>query len=318
MKIAVLDAATLGEDLSLKPLEEIGECVIYDSTLPDEVVDHIDDSDVVILNKIKLNETNLSCAKNLKLICVAATGYDNIDVSYCKNHNIAVCNVEGYSSHSVAQVTTAMVLSLSTHLNEYNEFVRCGGYSESGVANKLTPVYHELYGKTWGIVGFGNIGMEVGKIAEALGCRLLVCKRQPIDGYNCVDIDTLCRESDIITIHTPLNDGTKHLINNERISLMKKDVILVNSARGAVTDEDAVSDAIKNGRIGAFGTDVYSVEPFGREHPFYEIREFPNVILTPHMAWGAYESRKRCLSEIVDNIKTFCSGGTKGRVDLKQ
>ncbi len=317
MKIAILDAKTLGDDLSLKPLEEIGECFIYASTCPDEVEDRLSDCDVAVLNKIKLNESNLANAKNLKLICVAATGYDNIDVVYCKEHGIAVCNVEGYSSHSVAQITVAMVLSLSTHLNEYNEFVKNGLYSKSGVANKLTPVYHELYGKTWGIVGFGNIGAEVGNIAKAFGCDLLVCKRHPVDGYDCVDIDTLCRESDIITIHTPLNDSTKHLIDRERLSLMKKDVILVNAARGAVTDEVAVAEAVKNGLIGAFGTDVYSQEPFLEAHPFYEIKDFPNVSLTPHMAWGAYESRKRCLDEIVSNIKEFYSGGIKGRVDLK-
>lgn len=317
MKIVVLDAGTLGEDLSLKPLEEAGECFIYASTPPDEVAERLSDCDVAVLNKIKLNESNLANAKNLKLICVAATGYDNIDVAYCKEHGIAVCNVEGYSSHSVAQLTIAMVLSLSTHIEEYNEFVKSGAYSESGVANRLTPVYHELYGKTWGIVGFGNIGMEVGNVAKVLGCNLLVCKRHPVDGYDCVDIDTLCRESDIITIHTPLNDGTQHLINRERLSLMKEDVILVNAARGAVTDEAAVAEAVKNGLIGGFGTDVYSQEPFLEEHPFYEIKDFSNVFLTPHMAWGAYESRKRCLDEIVSNIKDFYIGGTKGRVDLK-
>lgn len=317
MRISVLDAETLGADLSLRPLEELGECSIHGSTRPVEVEERIADCDVAVLNKIRLNESNLKNASNLKLICVAATGYDNIDISYCRDHGIAVCNVEGYSSHSVAQLTLAMVLSLSTHLDEYNGFVKSGAYSESGVANKLTPVYHELYGKTWGIVGFGNIGMEVGNVAKALGCKLLVCKRQPVDGFDCVDIDTLCRESDIITIHTPLNDSTRNLINKERIVLMKKDVILVNAARGAVTDERAVADAVKNGLIGAFGTDVYSQEPFDKSHPFYIIKDFPNVCLTPHMAWGAYESRRRCLNEIVSNIKEFFSGGTKGRVDLK-
>ncbi|MBQ6998602.1 MAG: hydroxyacid dehydrogenase [Clostridia bacterium] len=317
MKIVVLDAQTLGADLSLKPLEELGECTIYKSSAPDEVANRIADCEVVVLNKIKLNATNLYAAKNLKLICVAATGYDNIDVAYCKENGIAVCNVVGYSSHSVAQVTVATVLSLFTHIREYNGFVTSGEYTQSGVANKLSPVYHEIFGKTWGIIGFGNIGREVGNVAKALGCNLIVCKRTPEDGYRCVDIDTLCKESDIITVHTPLNESTKHLINKERLSVMKKDVVIVNEARGAVTDEAAVAEAVKTGEIGAFGSDVYSVEPFDAVHPFNEIKDLPNVCLTPHMAWGAYEARVRCLNEIVLNIKDFYSGGIKGRVDLQ-
>lgn len=314
MKITVLDAATLGEDLSLEPLKALGECTVYQSTNPEDVAERIGTSDVAVLNKVKLGKSNLKYAKNLKLICVAATGYDNIDIDYCRENGIAVCNVVGYSSHSCAQLTASMVLSLATHLDEYSSFVKNGEYSEGTAANKLFPVYHELFGKTWGIVGFGNIGQEVGVVAKALGCELLVNKRTPIDNYKCVDIDTLCRKSDIITIHTPLTDETRELINEKRLSLMKRDVILVNVARGAVVDEKAVAKAIREGAIGAFGCDVYSKEPFPVTHPFYEIKDMKNVLLTPHMAWGAYESRVRCLDEIVLNIKDFFGGGNKGRV----
>ena len=154
-------------------------------------------------------------------------------------------------------------------------------------------MYHELFGKTWGIVGFGNIGREVGMVAKALGCELIVNKRTPIAGYKCVDIDTLCRYANIITIHTPLTDETYELINKKRLSLMKRDAILVNVARGAVVDEKAIATAIKEEKIGAFGCDVYSKEPFPATHPFYEIKDRENVLLTPHMAWGDYESRVR-------------------------
>lgn len=314
MKIVVLDAATLGEDLSLDSLKELGECTVYQSTSTGDVESRLKDCDVVVLNKVRLNEANLKDAKNLKLICVAATGYDNIDIGYCRERGIGVCNVEGYSSHSCAQLTAAMVLSLATHLSEYNDFVKNGEYSKGSTANRLSPVYHELFGKTWGIIGFGNIGREVGAVARALGCELLVCKRNPVGGYRCVDLDTLCENADIITIHTPLTAETKEMINEQRLSLMKKDVILINVARGAVLDEKAVAEAIKKERIGAFGCDVYSKEPFSTEHPFYEIKDMPNVLFTPHMAWGAYESRVRCLDEIVLNIKDFFSGGNKGRV----
>jgi glycerate dehydrogenase len=292
------------------------ETEIYVNTPPESVAERIAESDVVIINKVKLNESNLAGAKNLKLICVAATGYDNIDVAYCKTAGIAVCNVVGYSSLSVAQITVATVLSLSCHLHEHTETVRSGRYTASGVANSLTPVYHELAGKTWGIVGYGNIGKQVGRVAEALGCRVIYNKRTSNGKLECVSLETLCKESDIITIHTPLSDSKRGLISKDMVSLMKNDVIVVNEARGAVSDEAALSLAVKEGRIGALGCDVYSVEPFGTDHPFYEIKERPNVCLTPHMAWGAYEARVRCLGEIVLNIKAFFNGEIRNRVDL--
>ena len=311
MKITVLDSATLGDDLDLSPLSEVGETEIYKNTAPNEVAARIAGSDAVVINKIKLGENNLANAKNLRLICIAATGYDNIDVAYCREKGIAVCNVVGYSTHSVAQITVATVLSLACHLPEHCVTVKSGRYTASGVANSLTPVYHELAGKTWGIIGYGNIGRQVGKVAEAFGCRVIASRRS-----GGASVEEVCREADIITIHTPLNDSTRGLISREMIALMKKDVIIANAARGAVTDERAIADAVKEGRIGAFGSDVFSVEPFGEDHPFYEIKEYPNVCLTPHMAWGAYEARVRCLSEIVENIKAFQKGEIRSRVDL--
>ena len=311
MKITVLDSATLGEDLDLSPLSEVGEVEVYKNTAPHEVADRIKDSEVVVINKIRLNESNLPSAKNLKVICIAATGFDNIDVAYCKKAGIAVCNVVGYSTHSVAQITVATVLSLACHIPEHSETVKSGRYTASGVANSLVPVYHELAGKTWGIVGYGNIGKQVGKVAEAFDCNVIYSRRS--GGKSVEDV---CRESDIITIHTPLNDSTRGLISKDMIALMKKDVIIVNAARGLVTDEKAIADAVKEGRIGAFGSDVFSVEPFGKDHPFYEIKDLPCVCLTPHMAWGAYEARVRCLSEIVENIKAFKKGEKRSRVDL--
>lgn len=316
MKIVVLDAKTLGDDISLSELKQFGDCTVYPSTVSDEVAPRIAECDVVILNKIKLNETNLSEAKNLKLICVTATGYDNIDVEYCKSKGIAVCNVVGYSSHSVAQVTVSMALSLFTHLGEYNDFVKSGEYSKSGIANKLTPVYREIHGKTWGIIGYGNIGREVGDIAKALGCKIIVNKRTPILDVPCVDIKTICKDADIISIHTPLSNDTKKLIGEKELDCMKKDVVLINAARGMVIDEEVVAKAVSEGRIGAFGTDVYSKEPFEISHPFYAIKDLPNVLLTPHMAWGAKEARERCIDEIVVNIKDFLNGGTRNRVDI--
>ena len=316
MKIAILDAKTIGDDIPTKPIEELGECTVYQSTSPSEVSQRLADCDVAVLNKVKLNETNLKDAKNLKLICLLATGYDNVDLDYCRKRRIAVCNVEGYSSHSVSQITVSMVLYLASHLKEYADYVKSGSYTVSGVANRLSPVYSELNGKTWGIAGFGNIGMQVGKVAEALGCKVIVYKKTPIDGYTCTDIDTLCKKSDIISLHLPLCEETYHIINEDRIAKMKKNVILVNMARGNVTDEDAVARGVINADIGAFGCDVFSVEPFGTDHPFNQIKDLPNVILTPHMAWGAYESRLRCVDEVRQNIASFFQGEIRNRVDL--
>ena len=316
MKIVVLDKETLGRDISLEAIEEYGEVVAYPTSTYEEAIQRVKDADVVILNKIKITRELIDNAKKLKLVCVTATGYDNIDINACRENNIAVCNVVGYSTNSVAQVTLAIVLSLSVNLPSFNDFVKSGEYTKSGIANKLTPVYSELCGKTWGIVGYGNIGKQVGNIAKALGCRVIVNKRTPCDDVECVDLETLCKEADVITVHTPLNDGTREIINKKTLALMKKNVILVNVARGAVLNEDDVCNAIINGEIGAFGCDVYSTEPFSNEHLYNKIMNMENVILTPHMAWGAYEARERCINEIAKNIKAFSVGEIRNRVDL--
>ena len=315
MKLVMLDAGTLGDDLSFDALRAFGDLTVYTSTAPDEVIPRLADCEVAILNKIKLTAAIFDAVPHLRLVCLTATGFDNVDLDAARAHGVAVCNVPGYSTPSVVQVTLATVLSLATHLPAYAEHVRSGAYAKGGVANCLVPVYHELAGKTWGIVGYGSIGRGVGKVARALGCRLLVCRRTQDGSPESVDIDTLCRESDIITLHTPLNDSTRGLISRERIASMKKGVILVNVARGAVTDERAVADAVLSGQIGGFGCDVFSAEPFPEAHPFSALLGCPNVCLTPHMAWGSYEARVRCLETIAGNIRAFADGNRHNRVD---
>ncbi len=316
MKIKVLDRIALGMDTPIDVLNSLGEVTVYDSTSPDLVAERCKDADVVVLNKVKITADVLRAAEHLKLVCVFATGFDNIDVACARELGIAVCNVPGYSSESVALYTSATLLALTTRIFEHNSFVRSGEYTLSGSPNRLTPVFHELGGKTWGIVGYGGIGKAVAKIATAFGTRVIVNKRTPVDGVRCVDIDTLCRESDIITLHCPLNDGTRGLINAERIAMMKPNVIIINEARGAVIDERDLASAVKEGRIGAFGCDVYSIEPFGTDHPYYEIKDMPNVLLTPHSAWGAYEARERCINIIADNISAYYNGKILNRVDI--
>lgn len=315
MKITILDAATLGNDLSMDIFEEIGDTQVYDMTPPESVAERIENSDVVIINKIKLNQSNLSACTKLKLICVAATGYDNVDTDYCKSRGIAVCNVVGYSAWSVSQVTVAGVLSLVNHITEYDRYVKDGSYTLSGVQNRLVPVYHELAGKTWGIIGLGNIGKQVAKVAQALGCNVLAYKRKKTDEYKCVSLAELMWTSDIITIHLPLSESTKNIVNKSMISLMKPSAVIMNAARGGVWDEEAVADALLSGKIAAMGCDVYSVEPMEENHPFSRLRDCDNVCLLPHMSWGAYESRVRCINEIKENIKAFYAGQIRNRVD---
>ncbi len=315
MKIVILDRASIGSDTPLSVLDKFGEVISYDSSTPEQAVERSMDADVIILNKVKATRALMQFSTKLKIICVFATGFDNIDIQSAAEYNIAVCNVPGYSTDSVVLYTVSTVLALASHLLEYNDFVRCGDYSSSGTPNLLTPVYHDLKGKTWGIVGYGNIGRAVGKVASALGCRVIVNKKTPTNDAECVDIDTLCRNSDIISVHCPLNESSRNLISAEKIALMKDSVILVNEARGAVLDEDAVAAAVKNGSIGGFGCDVYSTEPFGKNHPYYEIKEMKNVILTPHCAWGSYESRERCINIIAENIEAFINGKSLNRVD---
>lgn len=316
MRICVLDKSSMGQDTPFDPIFEFGTVEIYDSTSDTDILERVSDADVIITNKVKITDQVISGAENLKLICVFATGYDNIDITSARAHNVAVCNVPGYSTDSVALLTVATALSLCSHLGEYREYVTSGKYTESGVANRLVPVFHELRGMTWGIIGLGNIGKSVARVAEAFGMRVIANKRTPSDEYECVDIDTLCRESDIISVHCPLNDSTRNLINASRLALMKKSAILVNEARGAVLDERAVADAVKNNDIGGFGCDVYSTEPFGKEHPYTEIMNLSNVILTPHAAWGAYESRVRCVNTIASNIRNFIDNKISNRVDI--
>lgn len=314
MKIVILDKETLGKDIDLAPIEALGEVCAYDHTPPALVAERLKDADVAVQNKVRLNESNLAEAKNLKLICEAATGYDNIDTAYAQKRGIALCNVPGYSSESVAQLSVAMALALVTHLNEYRRFVHSGGYSASGVANRLEPVFHDIASMKWGVLGGGGIGGRVAQIAKALGCEVLMFRRKQEGEFPLADIDTICRECDIISIHLPLTEQTKNLLNKERIAMMKPTAILINTARGAETDEQAIADAILQGKLGGLGCDVYTEEPFSENHPFYKLLGCDNVLLTPHNAWGSFESRARCVATIAKNIECFFGGHPQNRI----
>ena len=314
MRIVVLDAATLGSDIDLSPIRAMGDVTLYQSTAESEISARVEAAEVIVVNKLKMNEATLCGARLLKLICVTATGFDNVDTAYCRSRGIALCNVPAYSTESVAQVTLAMALSLATGLFSYRRYVADGRYTASGVANALTPVYHELSTLTWGVVGGGGIGRQVARMAKALGCRVLLCRRGAEAEFEAADIDTLCREADIISLHVPLNGETRGMINAERISAMKRGAILINVARGAVTDEHALAAAVEQGQLGGLGVDVFSTEPLAADSPLCRILDRDNVCLTPHMAWGAAEARARCVAVIAENIRCFFENTPQNRI----
>ena len=308
MNIVILDYKTLGDDLDLSGAEKFGNVIKYETSTQEEAKIRVKDADIIIVNKVKMTEDVVKNALNLKLICETATGYDNIDIQYCNSRGIKVANTPAYSTSCVAQVTISMACSLMTHLNEYRNFVHDGSYQNSISANMLEPVYHEFEGLTWGIIGFGNIGRRVARVAEALGCNILVNKRTPVDDYECVGLEEILKKSDIISIHCPLSDATRGMIGKKQLEMMKRNAIIINVARGAIWDEGAVSDAILNGTIGGMACDVFSVEPLPKDHAFNKILNCENVILTPHMAWGSFESRARCYNTVLSNIEAYLDG----------
>lgn len=305
MKAVILDAATLGKDIDLSPITKFHDTKVYQTTNACEVESRIKDCQVIITNKIRLGEENLKNAKELKLICVTATGYDNIDIDYCKKKSIAVYNIIGYSTDSVAQVTVGMVLNLVNKMSCYTDFVKSGEYTKSMKANCLEPVYYELAGKVWGIAGAGNIGKQVARVAKAFGCKVVVFKRTPDSEFETVSLEELCRVSDIISIHLPHSASTDKIINKESIDKMKDGVIVVNTARGKVVDEQAILSALNSGKIAGFGSDVYPTEPFDETSIYNTLKDFENVCLTPHMAWGSFEARCRCVNSVAENIKSY-------------
>ncbi len=316
MRIAVLDADTLGEDLDLSPLLEFGELAVYQSMSPESVTERLYGCEVAVLNKVKMTREILLACPALRLICVTATGYDNIDLAAARECGVAVTNVAGYSTDSVAQLTVAMALSAVTRLSAYTDYVKSGAYTASGKANCLVPVYHEIAGMTWGILGYGSIGKRVAAVARALGCHVIATKRTASDECEVVPLSELCRRSDILSIHTPLTAETRGMLGKRELSLMKPSAVVINVARGAVLDEAAAVEALLMGEIGFLCSDVYSDEPMREDSPYYAIRDRENLILTPHMAWGGYETRVRLLSMIAENIRSFLTGGKRGRVDL--
>lgn len=311
MKIVMLEKNSLGTDMDLKQFKKFGEFIEYGSSDELNTPSRIKDADIVIVNKVKLNETTLKEAKNLKLICITATGTDNVDKDYATSRGIAVTNVSGYSTNSVAQHTFALLFYILEKLDYYNDYVKTGEYTRSGMFSHFGKNYRELQGMTWGIIGLGAIGRKVAEIASAFGCRVIYYSasgKNSNTAYEQVDFEYLLSESDILSIHAPLTEKTKDLIDETALKKMKKTAILINVGRGQIVNDAALATALKCGEIAGAGLDVLSKEPLEETNPLYEIKDSSKLIITPHMAWASDEARKRLVQSVADNIEAYRKG----------
>lgn len=318
MKLCVLDAMTLGADIDITPFEACGEVIVYDLTAPEEVEERIKDVDVIITNKVVLNESNLKHAKALKLITLLATGYNNIDTVYAKERGIAVANVAGYSTESVAQHTFAMLLHLVEHNSAYDTYVKSKRYASSETFTYIAWPFHELAGKTLGIIGFGAIGKAVARIGEAFGMKVIYYStsgQNTCDAtYSNVSLDALLEVSDVVSIHAPYNERTHHLIGYKEMSKMKPTAYLLNLGRGKIVVEEELARALNEDLIAGAALDVLAKEPIEADNPLFQVKNQDKLFITPHIAWASVEARRVLVKEVVDNIKAFERGEVRNRI----
>lgn len=304
MKIVFLDALTLG-DTSLAPIAALGELVCYPTSTPEEARDRVGDCEVLIVNKIHVDRCLLEAAPRLRLVCEAATGVNNIDLEACAERGIAVRNVAGYSTEPVVQQTFMHILSLMGNAPYFDEAVKSGAYSRSGIFTDLSRPVRELDGRTIGIVGMGTIGRRVAAVAEAFGMKVIYYSTSGTSHcteYPSVPLETLLACSDVISIHAPLNDRTRGLIGAAELAKMKPDAFIVNMGRGGIVDEAALADAIDREAIGGAATDVFVTEPVPQDHPLLHTRHPERLRFTPHTGWASVEARERLVARIAENI----------------
>lgn len=308
MNIVFLDCSTVGST-SLKPIEEQGSLTCYSYTNANEVVERLQGVDVAIVNKTKLTKEAMDACPQLKLICVAATGMNNIDLEYASRKNIVVKNVADYSTNSVAQVTFALVLEVINKTSSFDTYVKNGSYSNGTIFSYLGEEFSELAGKRYGIIGMGNIGKKVAAIATAFGCEVLYYstsgKNSSATEYKRVELDELLRTSDIVSIHAPLNDQTKKLISLPQLQKMKPTAILINVGRGGIVNEEDLATALEKGYIAGCGLDVYKYEPISTDHPFLKTKAKDKMVLLPHIGWASVEARERLVAKLAENIRTY-------------
>ncbi len=308
MKIVFLDVKTIGEDIDLSGYDALGEVVKYDFSAPEEIPTRVKDADVIVLNKAPINEQTIGGAQNLKLICVTATGTNNLDKEYLQKHGIEWRNVAGYSTESVAQHTFAMLFYLLEKLAYYDAYVKEERYVNDTIFTHFAEHFTQVAGKTWGIVGLGNIGRRVADIAKAFGANVIYYStsgKNNQDGYIRVDFDTLLKTSDIVSVHAPLTAETEGLMNKDAFSKMKSNAIFLNVGRGAIVNEQDLFDALTTHQIAAAGLDVLCAEPMSPDNPLLGFKDSTRLLITPHIAWASVEARTNLMNIILGQIKDW-------------
>ena len=308
MKIVITDAATVFDQaVTVEPLLRFGEVTVRQRTAPEELAEAVADAEAVLCNKSPLTAEVLKGAKKLKYIGLFATGYNNIDTRYCRDHGITVCNAGSYSTRAVVQQTFALMLEHFNRVGDYDRFVKEGGWVNSPTFSPFVFPLNEIAGKTLGIVGVGSIGSAVAAVANAFGMRVLGYSRipKPTDGVEFVSFDTLLRESDVVTVHCPLNADSAGMFGAEAFRKMKPAALFINTARGGVVQEAALAAALNGGIIGGAAVDVLAVEPMAADCP---LRGAKNLIFTPHVAWAPVETRRRLIGIVAENIQAFLDG----------
>ncbi len=319
MKLVILERNSVGTDVDVSCFEKFGEVTCYPNTVAANTAERVKDADIILANKAPLNESTLKDAPNVKLICLLATGFDNVDLAYCRSRGIKVTNVINYCTSTVAQHTLLLALALSEKIAFYDDYVKSGAYSAQDRFSNFDRTFYDLEGKTWGIIGMGTIGRRVAGLAQAFGCRVIFYSASGTStctDYERVEFDTLLQESDILSLHCPLSDRTRGLINKDALSKMKETAILVNVARGPVVDTQALYDALVADQIAGAGLDVLEQEPMAGDNPLAQIKDSTKLIITPHMAWASLESRTRLVDEVVKNIEAFLAGENRNVVNL--
>ena len=307
-KLVFLDTKTIGEDIDLSAYDALGEVVKYGFSTLEEIPERVKDADVLIVNKIAINEQTIGNAKNLKLVCVTATGTNNLDKEYLKKRGIAWRNVAGYSTESVTQHTFALLFYLLEKIRYYDDYVKDEKYINDTVFTHFAEHFNEVNGKTWGIIGLGTIGRRVADIAKAFGARVIYysASGSPAqEGYEQVDFETLLTTSDIVSVHAPLNEYTKDLMDREAFAKMKKTAIFLNLGRGPIVVEQDLYEALETGEIAAAGLDVLCEEPMSETNPLAKIKDSKKLIITPHIAWASVEARNRLMQIIAGQIREF-------------
>lgn len=308
MKIVVLDAQTVGEDVDWSGYEKLGEVVRYPYSATEEVPERVKDAEVIIVNKVLINEQTVGNAKNLKLVCVLATGTNNLDKEYLESRGIIWHNVAGYSTEAVAQHTFAMLFYLLEKLRYYDEYVKDGAYEKSPLFTHFANGFAEIKGKTWGIIGLGTIGRRVAEIAKVFGAKVIYYSASgaaPQDGYEQVDFDTLLATSDVISVHAPLNEYTENLMNKEAFAKMKSSAIFLNVGRGPIVVEQDLFDALENRELAAAGLDVLCKEPIAADNPLLRIKDSRKLLITPHIAWASVEARDRLVQMVLEQVQEY-------------